>query len=402
MLLIGIVAIGSLGLFVVATDSINEVERAAEQERIEQSFVQLSQSISTSTLQTDVSHHTSIDAGEHGAIARHDAASYEIWSEDNDGNRIDLGDGTLGTIEYESDDGTRVAYEGGAVFRETGVEIRILSMPPVFYDRETSTFQFSAVSLDEGKTIDSGGIDIRRSNVYTGDLRYIQNDRLYVQIESEYCLGWEQALSTHAGSSVVEEPCYEGDNEDGTLKARLGYDEAENAFSSGLALPDSDNLRTSEGKGNSDSIEVDENEFPPLNHTIAAMAEDFKNKSEPQSAESHGEFFTEGMTGTYNFDLSDGDATVVVNGSVDTDKITVSNCSDGEHSLQIYAKGDFDLSDDVTSPEDCDISTIQLYGTDTSTVRFHDSSSEFRGLIYVASNKFDPDDGLPGGNHGCW
>lgn len=391
VVLIGMVAIASLGLLVVATDSISQVERAAEQDRIEQSFIQLSQSISTSTSQADVTHHTSLDAGEHGAIARHDSATYEIWAKDENETRADLGDGTLGTIEYESDDGTMVAYEGGAVFRNTGEETQVLSTPPVSYDRETSTLQFSVVGLSEAKTLDSGEIELHRVDVDDGDLNYIEDHRVYIEIESDYCQGWENYFAGQAGNTVVEEECYDGSNEEGKLKARLGYGNIEDAFSSGMALPPGDNIQ--QPRGNT-SIDYETDEFRPLNDVIDSLKDDFSNKSAPSSEETSGEFFAESLTGTYDFNLSDGDAIVVVDGDVEPDGITVTDCADGDHSLKIYATGDFDLEQSVTYSGSCnDVSAIQLYGTDTSRVDFHASADKFRGLIYVASDKFDPNDG---------
>lgn len=68
VLLIGMVAAGSLGIFLVAGDAITDAEQQSEQERIEQAFVELSNSISSSAGSGDVSQSMELHAGDQGAI----------------------------------------------------------------------------------------------------------------------------------------------------------------------------------------------------------------------------------------------------------------------------------------------------------------------------------------------
>ncbi|WP_394352487.1 DUF7289 family protein [Natronorubrum aibiense] len=398
VLLIGIVAIGSLGIFLVAGDAIGGAEQQSEQERVQQTFVSLSHGISTATASDDVSHSLELEAGEHGAIAHHDSATYEIWAQDYSGeNRTDISSGTIGTIEYESDDGTKIAYEGGGVFHETGERTRVVSAPAIDYDSRTYTLSFPVVTLTEEKTIRSGDIRLTRSNVEREPRNYVANDHVFVEVESEYCLGWEEYFVEQAGDLTVQQACYGAENDDGKLKVRLGYNDISGAFSSGVALPSEENI--DENPSGHDLGDIAEAEYPPLDETIQQLSDDFReNESvselDSDSSNSAGEYYQENLNGEYDFDLTDGNAVVVVNDSVTTDGegVTVSNCGNGEHSLKIYAQGDFELHDDVKPT--CDngsIKTIQLYGTSTSTVDFHDSSSTFEGLLYVASDEFDPE-----------
>nr|WP_241430576.1 hypothetical protein [Natronorubrum sulfidifaciens] len=394
------VAIGSLGIFLVAGDAISGAEQQSEQERVQQTFVELSHGISTATASDDVSHSLELEAGEHGAIAHHDSATYEIWSQDYSGeNRTNISDGTIGTIEYESDDGTKIAYEGGGVFHETGERTRVVSAPAINYDSRTSTLSFPVVTLTEEKTLRSGDIQLTRTDVKPEPRNYVANDHVFVEVKSEYCLGWEEYFVEQAGDLTVQQACYGAENNDGKLKVRLGYDEISSAFSTGVAVPSEEYI--DEHQSGTDLGDVSEKQFPPLDSTIQRLNTDFKQNESINGLNStttnfSGEYYEENLTESYDFNLTDGDAVVVVNGSVTTENggITVSDCGDGEHSLKIYARGDFELHDDVepTCDDNDSIETIQLYGTSTSTVDFHDSSSTFKGLLYVASDEFDPED----------
>ncbi|ELY33519.1 hypothetical protein C500_01765 [Natrialba magadii ATCC 43099] len=391
------VAAGSVGVLLVAGDVITGTEQQSEQEQIEQAFVELGQQISSTTTTSDVVQTSDLNAGEHGAIAHHDSATYEIWAEEYSGeNRTDIANGTIGTIEYESDDGTRVAYEGGAVFRETGEQTRVLSVPPVYYNHQTNTLSFPVVELAENKTIDSGEITVDQIDAEPNEMNYIRDDHIFIEIESEYCLGWEQHFSNQAGDTAIQKECYGDENDEGVLKIKLGHEDVENAFSDSVSLPNDDYVGSGHASGNN-LEEVNEADFPDLDDTIQQLIDEFED-DEPRLDDSEsnpsGAYYEESLDGDehYDFSLEDGDAVVVVNGSVDSgENITVSQCGGGEHSLKIYAKDDFTLGDgDVRTIGSCDtVEAIQLYGTSSSTVNFHNSGNDFQGLIYVASDEFN-------------
>ncbi|QCS41679.1 hypothetical protein [Natrinema versiforme] len=404
ILLIGMVAVGSIGVLLVGTEAMASAEHQSEQERIEQAFVELSTSISSSTVSGDTSQSMELHAGERGAIAHHGSATYEIWTESySSENETPVANGSIGTVEYEGTDGTTIAYEGGGVFHETGSQTRVLSAPPIDYNHETSTLSFPVFGLTENKSIDSGDIRVRQTDANRSPKSYIEDDHVFIEIESEYCRGWEQYFVDQAGDTTLQQACYGAENADGKVKVRLGYDDIENAFSSGVALPSEDNIGSGTGNGNKQPIDdVDETEYVPLDATIQQLRDDFKENASGELSETNsnsgGKYYVENLEGSYDFELVGDDAIVVVNDSVTTDGsgITVSECGNGDHSLKIYAAGDFSIHDDVKPTDECgeeNVDTIQLYGTSTSSVDFHDSSSTFRGLLYVASDEFEPNNG---------
>ena len=401
VLLLGMVAAGSLGLLLVADDAMNSAEQRSEQERIEQAFVELSNSISSSASSGDVSQSMELHAGERGAIAHHDSATYKIWTESyNETNESRVASGSIGTIEYEDEDGTKIAYEGGAVFRETGERTQVLSAPPLDYDHGSNTLSFPVFGLTEEKTIDSGAITIRQTNVDREPTNYIQDDHVFVEIESEYCQGWERYFLDQTDDTSLQEPCYGGDNTDGKVKVRLGYDDIANAFSSGVAVPSDDNI--DDNHDTFDDVSSDK-QYQPMDETISKMVADYENESIEEINDTGtypaGDYYADELINPgLKFDLADGDATLVVDGDIrmtDEDaEINVTDCGpDGDSQLQIYLTGDLVMGDGEIRPDcggDGSIETIQVYGTSTTGIDFH-SGPEFEGLIYAASDK-DPDD----------
>ncbi len=404
VLLIGMVAAGSLGLFLIAGDAITGAEHQSEQERIEQAFIELSNSISSSAASGDVSQSMELHAGKQGAIAHHDSATYKVWTQNyNKTNSTMVANGSIGTIEYEDDDGTKIAYEGGAVFRETGRQTRVLSSPPLDYNHETSTLSFPVFGLTEDKTINSGDITIKQTNVDREPTNYIQNDHVFVEIHSEYCRGWQQYFVEQAGDTTLQEPCYGGENEEGTVKVRLGYDDISNAFTSGVAVPSEDNIN--DKKNTFDDISTGK-QYQPMDGTILQLTDDFENGSAEQidgtGTYTAGEYYADELIDpNLNFDLSDGDAVLAVDGDVriDSGGISVSNCGpSGENQLKIYVEGDFTMSKGEVQPNcggDGGVETIQVYGMSTTGIDFH-SNPTFNGLIYAASDKDPADDDFSG------
>ncbi|MFC6719761.1 hypothetical protein ACFQGT_18225 [Natrialbaceae archaeon GCM10025810] len=401
ILLVGMVSVVTLSILYIGGVQLDTVAHHAEQEQVEHSFIEVRHQIESVSNTSGTTRTATLEVGEQGAVAYDDAATYEIWTEKYDGsNRTDVANGTIGTIEYESPDGTTVAYEGSGVFRKTSDQVHLLSAPSVTYNQDSVTLNFFVPQLTENKALRAGDLAIEQRNSTSKGLNYIEDDHVFVAIESNYCDGWEEYFETQAGDTTVQEDCYGGENADGEVEVKLGYEDVNDAFESGLSVPNPE-TNYEEPKGNNGEIELDDGEFPPLNSVIDSLGADLADAPELRSSEPNpaGNYSVETMNDAYTFNLSEGDALVYVNGSVSPDEIEIENCDETPHSLTIYAQGDFDLRTDIGDSCSKDaIETIQFYGTNTSAVSFQDSSSEFRGLLYVAGENedFDVD---AGGDH---
>lgn len=399
VLLIGLVGITSMALLVVSGGLVSDAKQQAEHERAEQSFVELSQTISSIRANGDAPRMTSLDAGERGALAREETGSYTITVDNGTGEKS-IGNGTIGTIEYESSDGTTIAYEAGAVFRETGAETQVISEPPFDYERSTNTLILPITTVTESKELSSGDLAITQKGAARATTDHVRNYRVYLDIESEYCRGWQRYFTDQTGHTSIEERCSKGDQD--AVKIRLGYDDLEDAFSDGVSLPNGEDSIGGKDQHNPFG-DVAASDFPPLDETIELLVEsaeddEFEEISGSPVTEDKtldgGKYYAEGIGsgGSLSFNLSDDDAILVVNGSVSThnddDGITVSDCGDGNQ-LRVYVTGDLDMDNGGTIGPDCggdgDVTTIQVYGTSEMGVNFGQGNPTFEGLLYAAS-----------------
>ncbi|WP_254768853.1 DUF7289 family protein [Salinilacihabitans rarus] len=411
VLLIGIVAIGSFSIFVVAGGSIDEAQRNAEQERIEQAFVELSQNMATASVDNDSVRTMDFEAGEHGAVTKTNAGNITL---EYGGETENV---SLGAVEYEGDDGSIVAYQAGGVWRERGNETHMLSAPQVHYEDETLTLPIATVSGEQN--LDSGTVTIAHNNTTSHESLSVENESVTMVIESEYYRGWEEYVRTQAGDMAVREV----DHENNSVTVLLGYDEVENAFSSGAMY------------GSKNGLDDDKDHFenatrapmPELDDVIHEMAEDARNEGEvgdePVDINLTGKDLSSDISqplsdGIYyidefengdelNFDISGGNATLIVDGNIsvsDSGGINVVNKAD-ENTLKIYSTGEVFRVDGEVCVEACDdggAKHLQVYGTsEMGSDLGPNSGGAFEGVIYSAA---DDDNGWwdhENGNGAC-
>ena len=412
VLLLGMVAISAIGIFLVAGHTVAVIEQDAESERIENSFVELSHSMASATTASESRFSTSLAVGESGALVKSDTGTIQIQ-----GGEVNTTI-SVGEIEYRGDDGTRIAYQAGGVWRETGNDTHMLSAPPLEYDHASETLWFPIVETVGDEELGSGDITITHTE--TDPLRNasrIENDSVTVTVTSEYYRGWQYYFEEVAGDASVRDV----DHENQTVTARLGYLEVEDAFGEGATLSGEYNGFDQANV----TAEVDEGAFPELDDVIYEIVDDTntsKNRdwadggplvidgsedlTEHQDIDDtgvfpNGTYFAESvnLTDELIFDLSNGNATLVVDGDINLDSgsIKIANWSqENDHSLKIYTTGDVEVHNSdmcvKTCEEDIDAAQLQLYGTSDTHVKLGTGDVLFEGIIYVASDDFDRED----------
>lgn len=414
VLLIGMVAAGSLGIFLIAGDAINGAEQQSEQERVEQAFVELSHTITSSLVNSDTPRSIEFDAGEQGAITKSDAGTISIYANDEPLVDPPL---TMSAIEYESDDGTIVAYQAGGVWREKGNQTQMLSEPAISYDNESKTLTLPVTTFEGDQELTSGEVQITNDNINrVTESSHVENSTVTLEIKSEYYLGWSQYFEDEVGPNAIQEE-YQIDGDLGYVEVELGLEELEGVFSESLVLSESfesqaddrDKYSFQEGGHSPSNIddEIDE-------HVTAANTAENRtqggviNSSETLSAGTH---FAESINLDKNkeeltADLADGDITLVVDGDIELDggSITVENWeneSGPDNSLQVYSTGNLDLKGGEMCVDTCpeknnrnnknsgnvDASALQIYGTSNMSVGFHGGT--FEGVLFAPSESFE-------------
>lgn len=401
-LLFGLVAITSLGLFASSGQLLADSSAELEDERVSEAFVQLGRTMGTAATDSDTTRTTSFDAGEFGAVTKTNAGWIEI-----EGGDIDLTGAdrlTIGAIEYESDDGTVIAYQSGGVWRERGNQTRMLSPPNLRYDIETETLTFPVTTVSGERDLTSGPVRVRHEAtrpVREADI--VENDTVSITVKSDYYRGWETFFESKIGESTVQDV----DHENRTVTASLGYEDMERAFESGVGVPDE---RYVDGHNGEFAGEVDEGSMRPMDPVIDDLLADVDsgalNVTTDLSAQAGPEtlgpgiYYADSITSAglerdddLEFDLSDGNATLVVRDTVNLDAadITVADV-EANHALKIYVAGDAIYGGGSACVETCgddgQAKHLQLYGTSDTMVDFgpEHKVENYEGVLYVASN----------------
>ncbi|WIV67942.1 DUF7289 family protein [Natrialbaceae archaeon AArc-T1-2] len=418
VLLVGVVAIASVGILMLAAETTEELEQQAENERIEQSFVELSQTMSTTSATGDTTEVVDFAAGEHGAVVMTETGHINISA---DGPADFEENISIGTIEYEADDGTRIAYQAGGVFRETGTETRVVTAPPIHYHDDTSTFSFPIVEVEEEAQINSGDVTISHADTETyRNLTRIEDSVVQINVTSDYCVGWENYFRGQTQAGAIQESCDE--NTDDQVVVELGLTDLKGAYEQGLyavgetgvdlrcesahqiiAGPvaieggvDNDAKECIDEDWRDDAIGIDPDEtLPPLDRVIEKMNESVKD-SEAKSFDGSDNleggntyYADDGVTidgqgaNAIEANLDEGDITLVIDGDLNIDgELEIKEYEDSR-SLDIYLTGNLTIDGTAATDdfefEDPDGQHISIYGTSSMIVG--GQGSEFEGTI---------------------
>ncbi|WP_247730598.1 DUF7289 family protein [Halovivax limisalsi] len=415
-MLFGLVAITSLGLFAAGGQLLADSSAELEDERVSEAFVQLGRTMGTATTDSEATRVTAFEAGEFGAVTKTDAGWIAI-----EGGDIDLTGAdrlSIGAIEYESDDGTVIAYQSGGVWRERGNRTRMLSPPNLNFDIETETLTFPVTTVSGERDLSSGQVRVRHEDtrpVREADI--VENDTVTITVKSDYYRGWQTYFERQIGETTVQNV----DHANRTVTASLGYEDMERAFESGVGVPSEDNV-----DGFKDEFEDDVQVAPmrPMDPVIDALLADVENGSADLDRDlseagipdtlGPGTYYIDSITehedeldgeDSLDFDLSSGNATLIVRGDVDLAAASIEVTDQADDSaLQIYMGGDALTGGGSACVGACgndgQAKHLQLYGTSDTAVDFSSSdAAEFEGVIYVASN--DPDNRVSVNGNKC-
>lgn len=395
VLLFGMVAIGSIIILVTAVPLVDDAQQTAETERVEQSMVNFNQDMNSLTHQGDSPQRSDLALNEYGAVNRERTGTITVESDALEHNIETV----IGTVEWGGDDGTKIASEGGAVFRETGNETQIVSAPPFTYDHRTTTLNFPVINTSGDEDLGGGSMEITQLDATPkSDGTVVESENVTVTVESEYCIGWEDYFVTQAGSGSVIEEC--GDDE--TVVARMGYIDIDAAFESGITYTDPDgygyggNPNVTEERRWGSMYSIDDEIEYIRNETIHNEETIFLNETGESDLED-GLYYVDGIDvdDQYEFDLRNGNATLIVDGDINSgdDSIRVTERS-SNNVLKMYTTGDFEADGgnavyyDEPIPQDG--SVIQLFGKSSMQLDFGPGGSPFfEGVIYAPGTTGD-------------
>ncbi|WP_137288163.1 DUF7289 family protein [Natronorubrum halophilum] len=405
VLLIGMVAAGSCSILLVGGAAINGAEQQSENERVEQAFIEMSQKMTDAAVTDDTSRSIDFDVGDHGAITREDTGAIEIREASSNDPIID--DISFGSIEYTGSDGSKLAYEAGAVFREDGAETRLVSAPQFQYDEDSDTLTFPIVDIASGEQdLESGSISFENQRI-DSEHRVEENQRVEIEVTSEYWSGWETYFieETEAPWAVTTEPVDGTDKKSVTVN--LGQISHPSEFSQavraggdlnwaggGAGVVDGSVMAAGsvDESGNyEDGHEEGVEPLANIDDEIAARIDettDDYDELDPSSTIENGTYYADGDVSLgNNVDLANGDVVLVTEGIVTIDDDVLVENHDGEHAFYVYTSGGLDVANNELKPDGSgkNPARIQVYGDSSFefTIR---GNGYYEGVVYAPSS----------------
>ncbi|MFO7926585.1 MAG: DUF7289 family protein [Halobacteriota archaeon] len=380
ILILGMTIASVTALFAVGGTVIGDTRADAERSQMENSMASFSSKASLVGLGESGDQRFSLGRASEGEVeVQSNTGQVALYVEQN-GSKTELDSTSLGAVVYENGD-TEVAYQGGGVWQRRGGSSWMISPPEYHYQFETLTFPIMTVS-GEGNSSGSVGGTVRSTGEST-DWYPIEGDEtrsnplekgtVLVEIESRYCAGWE-SFFTERSQGAIAESCGNDDTVtvDLTVPFSIGGEEPVMAKTinpnGGSGIPDG----WTEGTvASSISPEVD----AKLESCATDGCDAPPGTGDPFTAGTYNASETTILDGK-TFDTDGGDVTVVTDGDLELNDITIA----GDGNVTLYVRGELTVDSAVNDGGNA-TQLISLVHSEGS-VRF-DGNSEYTGIIYA-------------------
>ena len=382
ILILGMTILSVGALLTVGGAVVDDTRADAEHSQMENSMSAFSSKASLVGLGESGHQRFSLGRVSQGRVdVREDAGRVHVKIQRNGTNET-VRETSIGAVVYEND-GREIAYQGGGVWARQGDFSRMLSPPEFHYRAETLTFPIINVTGSGAASGDIRGTvrsDTEAQQWYPDDSEEdfdnpLTNGTVYVEIESEYCRGW-QSFFERRSQGRVEDRC--GDNKTVIVDLAVPFI---------LTGDDPVIAQDINPSGNNNDIPESWREdvvAPSPDSEIDAKIEECTDgscDSLPTSGDiSHGKYVASAdhtMDGV-TFKTGSGDTTVAVDGDLTAGQVDV----EGDGNVTLYVRGEFRLSGsgDINSGGDAD-QFITLVDSD-GDVRFNGNSA-YTGVIYA-------------------
>jgi len=397
ILILGMTVLSVGALVAVGGAVIDDTRADAERSQMENSMSAFSSKASLVGLGESGHQRFSLGRVSQGRVdVREDAGRVQVYIE-QDGTNETVDETSMGAVVYEND-GREIAYQGGGVWARQGDFSRMLSPPEFHYQGETLTFPIINVTGSGAASGDIRGTvrsDSDPRQLYPdGDLTNpLTNGTVYVEIESEYCRGWQSFFESRTQGGI-EEGCDDGDA--GTVIVDLTVP-LDPAFGTAVTASNIEN----DGASISSSREISGG-IPSASSRVEERIDDCETNGckDWSNSPTDGTYYTEtgDDLGGLNVDAN-GDVDLVVNditGGVDiSDDITVSGT--GDVTVYLRTDGDVTMGGRTSINGGGDAEQFLMYvHSDVSAIKLTGNPT-YTGGIYAPNTRLEGDQGGGGG-----
>ena len=364
---LGVILMAGFAITVAATVAVAGASMFADsQSQIETSQVESSFSslaADASELEDGESVEFDLGTADGQLEVRDDTGHLKIYHEKGE-DTIDVYEENINSLEYTTEDGDVVGYQASGVFRQHGSGSSVVSAPDFFYRDNALSFPIQKVDGDiQSSGTLSGELALEREQRHYPDpeedkLNPLEGGTVYVEMESEYCQGWEEYFSQQTRGSISE-GCDEED--DGMVQVELSV-----PFEIGEGTIDSPAKVGSGGyEGSNNDMFVDEdvdedgNSLPSATSLVETMESDFDNEEDD-----HYELPDEGPVEESGLYYSDG--------PIENEEEYIFDTAKAGGDIEVYVGGDFAPDGDikVKGPHDVVFFLEGNLDVDTSNVDY--------------------------------
>ncbi|NHN48867.1 hypothetical protein G9464_14860 [Halostella sp. JP-L12] len=418
VLLVGVVGTMSIGLVLMANASIENTQQAAEDDRIEQAFLSLDGHVDA-VARSDNGTTRSVDlelSGNEGAVRKEGTGRIVVNTSNRSSPVIDQ---PLGAIEYESGE-TTLAYQAGAVWRNSGNDTTMVSRPDLDY-RGRNTLTLPITSFEGDEHLSGGEVTIRKNRTVSplSEVTFVEGETVTINITSQYYVGWEQYFRENVNDVAIQSV----DHDENRVIVQLGQRELDGNFETGVVAAgdvdtgngggpnaplQSEVITTGTFSGDISCSSGSGDDCVTEGASVDMMALDGAIQQRLRTASGNASIETTipstGATldaGTYyvdddiyldgselELDLEDGNVTLLVNGSLalENGNIRVTNGDASDSYARVYTNGDMAMSNGnaAVTVEDDNPGRFQMYGTSEFQFAMGQSNNPgFQGVIYA-------------------
>ena len=213
VLLLSLTIIGATAITVMGASVLDDTQAQVGEGNAEQAMTQLDSKVSLVAFDSSQSQEVTVSSGVDGTTeVRPDAGNVNVTFVPSDGDNVTIvDDEPLGEIVYEDDD-TKVAYQGGGVWKHDGENAHMVSPPEFHYrvdERDQPTLTLPLVTVrGEESSGDSVQVDDADRVPHFPDpdepdlVNPLGDGSVYLTLETEYAEAWAEFFEERTQGEV--------------------------------------------------------------------------------------------------------------------------------------------------------------------------------------------------------
>ena len=397
ILILSITLTAAVGILIFGAAALEESQHDSEIEQAELALTQFDSRASQVALGDSRNKSVGLGGGNYrvNETSGNVTIVHADWDNDDSDKEI-LETTNLGTVTYEKG-GTTIAYQGGGVWRSSSNGDAQMVSPPEFHYRDrTLTFPVVTVRGDDARS------GTTRAHVSWGDTYEVypntdkfydedetipfanptENGSVYAKIESEYCTGWQSFFESRSEGSI-EQPCHQDDENTVIIDLTVPF---EQTFANEVIVTENYDPH---GAGedpdwtisNRPSVSpIVENEIEQCESTCDDLGDALGDDIEEGTYYADNDVTFNGET----FDTTEDNITIIIDGNLD---IIGDNSIEGDGSVEIFLRGEYDLEDSINEGGDAD--QLQIYVHSSAEEINHRGDSHLTGVVYAPETDFE-------------